>query len=78
MAAVLAVSATLSPVLARLIGLKFTVAGGLAGSRVVWAPFVAAACSLLLCRDVTFATLHERHVPQNAAKTCGQRAVKRS
>jgi hypothetical protein len=30
MAAVLAVSATLSPVLARLIGLKFTVAGGLA------------------------------------------------
>jgi hypothetical protein len=37
-----------------------------------------ATCSLPLCRDVTSATLHERDMPQNAAKTCGQRAVKRS
>ena len=28
------------------------------------------------CRDVTFATYGEHEMPQNAAKSCGQGAVK--
>ena len=39
---------------------------------------VGATCSLPLCRDVTSVTFRERDMPQDAAKTCGQPAVKRS